>query len=109
MPWGFERGRAYNRRRDIHDRFGGQRQDGIITPAKERVIFAISDAGGSGYGYHDRLRPDGVFEYYGRGRTGDMKMAAGNLAIARHLEDGEDLLLFKSEKRAIRFEGEMVC
>jgi hypothetical protein len=29
---GFEVGRTYNRRADIHARFGGQQQGGIVTP-----------------------------------------------------------------------------
>ena len=33
MTWGFEVGRVYNRRIDIHGRFGGQQQGGIVTPA----------------------------------------------------------------------------
>ena len=32
MSWGFEIGRVYNRLNDIHARFGGQQQGGIITP-----------------------------------------------------------------------------
>jgi len=33
MAWPFERGRTYNRRKDIDGKFGGQQQGGIITPA----------------------------------------------------------------------------
>jgi hypothetical protein len=35
MAWGFEIGRIYNRRIDIHARFGGQQQRGIITPSAQ--------------------------------------------------------------------------
>lgn len=38
MTRGFEVGRVYNRRRDIHERFGGQQQGGIITPANAYLV-----------------------------------------------------------------------
>ena len=40
--WGFVVGRTYNRRRDIHTKFEGQRQGGISTPAKHPVIFLFT-------------------------------------------------------------------
>jgi hypothetical protein len=38
MSWGFEEGKVYNRRTDIHARFGGQQQGGIITPLPRRTL-----------------------------------------------------------------------
>jgi hypothetical protein len=42
VTWGFEEGRVYNRRADIHARFGGQQQGGIITPAQHPLVIIIT-------------------------------------------------------------------
>ena len=108
--WPFERGRTYNRRRDIHARYGGQQQGGIITPARFPLVIAITGDAGTQHGYADELRDDGVFEYFGEGQVGDMKLAGGNKAIEAHSQDGKSLLLFRKERDArLRYEGEWVC
>ncbi|MDG4650440.1 hypothetical protein P6F26_18510 [Roseibacterium sp. SDUM158017] len=109
MAWGFEVGRTYNRRRDIHERFDGQRQGGIITPSNHNLIIVITGDAGTAHGYGDRQRPDGVFEYFGEGQRGDMEMARGNRHIRDHVENGRDLLLFSKTKEGLRFEGAYVC
>jgi 5-methylcytosine-specific restriction protein A len=109
MSWGFERGRTYNRRKDIHGRYAGQQQGGIITPSAFSVIFIITGEEGLAHGYADRLLPDGTFEYFGEGQLGDMKLERGNAAIANHIADGRDLLLFRKTAAGLRFEGPMVC
>ncbi|MGO7501502.1 HNH endonuclease [Rhizobium ruizarguesonis] len=108
MSWGFERGRIYNRRQDIHGRFGGQQQGGIITPAQHGLVIIVTGEEGLTHGYTDRVRPDGVFEYFGEGQLGDMQMLRGNAAIARHSAEGRSLLLFRKTAAGLRFEGEMV-
>lgn len=109
MSWGFERGRIYNRRGEIHARFGGQQQGGIITPANHNVVFIITGAEGLINGYADRPRPDGVFEYFGEGQLGDMVMKRGNARVANHSRDGASLLLFRKMPNGLRFEDEYVC
>src|SRR5262245_15614817 len=109
MAWGFEIGRVYNRRLDIHARFGGQQQGGIITPAQHPLVIIITGKEGLEHGYADRCRADGVFEYFGEGQVGDMRLRAGNRAIAEHSSQGKDLLLFRKTPDGLRFEGEMVC
>jgi 5-methylcytosine-specific restriction enzyme A len=109
MPYGFEPGRIYNRRADIHARFGGQQQGGIITPAQHSLVIIITGEEGLEHGYADRYRADGVFEYFGEGQVGDMRLRAGNRAIAEHSSQGKDLLLFRKTSDGLRFEGEMVC
>jgi hypothetical protein len=47
----FELGRTYNRRDDIHARFGGQRQGGISTPSGVPYIFLFTGESGEQYGY----------------------------------------------------------
>ena len=82
MSWGFEVGRVYNRRSDIHGHFGGQQQGGIITPADHPVVVIITGEEGLQHGYQDRYRPDGVFEYFGEGQVGPMQLQRGNRAIS---------------------------
>ena len=108
MSWGFEIGRVYDRRSDIHARFGGQQQGGIITPAKHSLVIIITGEEGLEHGYADRTRGDGVFEYFGEGQVGDMQMQKGNRAIAEHSAGGKSLLLFRKVPEGVRFVGEMV-
>ncbi|MEH6717537.1 MAG: HNH endonuclease [Aurantimonas endophytica] len=108
MAWGFDRGRVYNRRRDIHARFRGQERGGIITPAEHAVVIIVTGEGGLQHGYTDRLRDDGAFEYFGEGQIGDMRMAKGNAAIAGHSASGKSLLLFRDVRSGLQFVDEMV-
>lgn len=108
MSWGFEKGRIYNRRKDIHAVYDGQQQGGIITPAKFPIVFIITGEEGLRHGYDDQTRSDGVFEYYGEGQVGDMQMTNGNRAIAEHSWSGKSLLLFQKTPEGLRFKDEMV-
>ncbi len=49
----FEIGKIYNRRSDIHSKYGGQEQGGISTPAKFPYIFIFTGNNGEQYGYTD--------------------------------------------------------
>ena len=109
MSWGFEIGRVHNRREDIHARFGGQQQGGIITPKDHPLVIIITGEEGLQHGYADRRRADGVFVYFGEGQVGDMQLTGGNKAIAEHSASGEGLLLFRKTDSGLRFEGELVC
>ncbi|OOG75568.1 HNH endonuclease [Sinorhizobium sp. A49] len=109
MSWGFERGRIYNRRADIHGRFNGQQRGGIVTPAEHGVIIIFTGEEGEVHGYSDRWRDDGVFEYFGEGQLGDMVMQKGNRAIAEHAAQGKSILLFKILPKGVEFEDEMIC
>jgi 5-methylcytosine-specific restriction protein A len=108
MAWGFDRGRVYNRRRDIHARFQGQQQGGIITPADHAVVIVITGEEGLQHGYSDRQRDDGAFEYFGEGQIGDMQMLRGNASIANHSALGKSLLLFRKTRAGLQFVDEMV-
>ena len=107
MTWGFEVGRTYNRRQDIHARFAGQQQGGIITPKEHNLVIVITGEEGGQHGYSDAMRPDGLFEYFGEGQIGDMLMVRGNNAVANHTENGKDLLLFRKTKEACGLKGSM--
>jgi len=109
--WPFQRAQIYNRRKDIHGRYGGQQQGGIITPKDHPIVICITSDSGEQHGYTDEWLDDGSYAYYGEGQVGDMKLNKGNLAIAEHIPTGEDLLLFQKVSRdgSLRFEGQFVC
>jgi 5-methylcytosine-specific restriction enzyme A len=107
MSWGFEERRVYNRRLDIHGKYGGQQQGGIITPSQHPLVVIITGEEGLEHGYADRTRDDGAFEYFGEGQLGDMTMQRGNLAIATHAAEGKSLLLFRKTSEGLRFLSEM--
>jgi 5-methylcytosine-specific restriction protein A len=92
----FEIGRIYNRRREIHAKYGGQEQGGIATPSGKPFIFLFTAEAGADYGYKDGWNKEGVFLYTGEGQTGDMEFVRGNRAIRDHIENGKALHLFKS-------------
>lgn len=91
---GFSIGAVYDRRSQIHGRFGGQPQYGISTPREHPYIFLFTNRQGLRHGYHDQFDDDGDFHYYGEGRHGDMRMEGGNEAIRDHLRNGKSLLVF---------------
>ena len=98
VSWGLEEGKVYNRRADIHARFGGQQQGGIITPADHPLVIIITGEEGLEHGYTDRELPDGTFEYFGEGQVGDMPWVRGNRAVRDHSQDGRSLLLFRKTR-----------
>jgi 5-methylcytosine-specific restriction protein A len=107
----FEIGRIYNRRQEIHEVFGGQRQGGISTPASKPLIFLFTGDSGEPYGYKDGWNKDDVFLYTGEGQAGDMEFRAGNRAIRDHVADGKDLLMFEALRKGqgYRFLGQFAC
>jgi 5-methylcytosine-specific restriction protein A len=106
----FEIGKLYNRRRDIHGRFGGQQQGGISTPSNEPFIFLFTGDSGQEFGYSDHWEDD-VYVYVGEGQSGDMKFLRGNKRIRDHRKNGKELLLFKTKGKGkpVEFMGQFVC
>jgi 5-methylcytosine-specific restriction protein A len=103
----FQIGRTYHRRRDIHQRYGGQQQGGISTPADVAAVFLFTGESGEQYGYHDGLQSNGLFWYTGEGQAGDMQMVRGNLAIKDAEANGKTLHLFEQvSKGFVRYQGE---
>lgn len=105
----FKIGSTYNRRRDIHAKYGGQQQGGIITPAQHPLIFAITGTAGHQHGYEDRWEDNGSFRYFGEGQIGDMKWERGNKAIRDHAVDGKELLIFEAVKSGLQYRGAFNC
>jgi len=98
------------RRRELHEKFGGQRQGGISTPAKAPFILLITGESGKPHGYSDEWTNDGTFLYTGEGQRGDMSFVGGNRAIRDHQKNGKALQVFeqdKKDKRFLRYLGEM--
>jgi hypothetical protein len=107
----FVPGQLY-RRRTLHERFGGQRQGGISTPAKASFVMLVTGDSGKQHGYTDQWTDDGLFVYTGEGQHGDMTLTKGNRAIRDHKEKGKSLYLFeqdKKDKRFLRCLGGMEC
>jgi 5-methylcytosine-specific restriction enzyme A len=105
----FVPGQVY-RRRDLHDRYGGQQQGGISTPSRQNLILLFTSDAGQQHGYRDEWSADGIFLYTGEGQKGDMRYVSGNRAIRDHARDGKDLHLFKQDRKGhVRYVGQMVC
>lgn len=98
------------KRSAIHDLFGGQRQGGISTPSKHKMILLFTSERGKEHGYSDGWQSDGRFFYTGEGQIGDMDFIRGNKAIRDHLETGHELHLFKRAERSfVEYVGRFVC
>ena len=105
----FEVGGQYSRRREIHDRFGGQMQGGISTPRNHAAIFLFSGSGDK-HGYYDGVQPNGKYLFYGEGQVGNMRLARGNAAVAQHSETGKTLHLFESvSPGTVTYLGKFEC
>lgn len=108
QPVMFVPGQIY-RRRDLHEKFKGQQQGGISTPANLPIVLLFTGESGHPYGYDDEWTSDQIFLYTGEGQEGDMVWARGNLAIRNHVEDGKDLHLFQSVGSGdVKYIGQMI-
>jgi 5-methylcytosine-specific restriction protein A len=104
----FEVGKSYVRR-ELQDKYGGQRQGGISTPAKYPIVFLFTGGGGEKWGYRDHWDSDGTFRFFGEGQHGNMEFRAGNKAIRDHARNGEQLHLFETDGYGrARYLGQMV-
>ena len=106
----FVLGQIY-RRRDLHSRFGGQRQGGISTPASHNLILLFTGKQGEQYGYSDGWSHEGVFLYTGEGQRGEMELVRRNRARLDHAQRGKDVHLFAYTRQRgfVRYMGQMVC
>ena len=94
-------------RKELHNRFGGQRQGGISPSAQTPNIFIFYDPErGEQHGYYDEWRADGCLHYTGEGQKGDQEMKFGNSAILNHEVEGRALRVFQGAGGTITYEGE---
>lgn len=107
----FVPGRLYNRKNDIHDVFGGNRQGGIATTTTSSFIFLFTSSIGDSYGYRDGWTEDGIFLFTGEGQRGDQTFTRGNKAIRDHVRESKTLELFESlgKGKSYRFVGSFMC
>lgn len=105
--WALEPGdRA--QRRDVHNRYGGSRQNGIVTlPGRDDILIFSSSTGSShGYAMHEGYQEDGSFWYTGEGQHGDQEFSRGNRALRDSARDGKRIRLFTVEKTWATYVGE---
>jgi 5-methylcytosine-specific restriction enzyme A len=108
MPQRFIKGHVYNRRQDLHKKYGGNRQSGITPCANHPLIFLFTSPIGKEYGYNDHWISQDIFSYTGEGQYGDMELSHGNLAIKNHKNDGRELHLFeRTEPGYYKYLGEL--
>ncbi len=99
----------YNRRQDIHAKYGGNWQSGICPSTSFPYIFIFSGKSGAQHGYQDGWDNPNVFTYTGEGQSGDMQFTRGNLALKDHLKNGKRVFLFESESKGfVRFKSELL-
>ena len=104
----FEKGKIY-RRREIHDKLGGNRQSGISILKDHKMILLFTSRRGQEYGYEDGWRGQ-FFIYCGEGQIGDMEFKRGNRAVRDHRIEGRELHLFESVGGGrVRYIGQFDC
>ena len=62
----------YNKRKELHDHFGGNRRSGISAPAQSKVVFLINSSGGDEGAIADfnkaiNINPKNLDSYFYRG------------------------------------------
>ncbi|QHC65720.1 hypothetical protein GSU68_03385 [Rathayibacter sp. VKM Ac-2759] len=95
-------------RRSIHAAYGGQQQQGIVTPRSLPEIFIFTDpAKGARYGYdrYEGLREDGSYSYTGEGQVGDQVFLRGNRALRDAALDGRLIRLFTVQGTRVTYVG----
>jgi 5-methylcytosine-specific restriction protein A len=98
----------YNRRADIHSKYGGSWQGGICPSSSFPYIFIFSGKSGHQHGYRDRWDNENIFSYTGEGQAGDMKFTKGNLALKDHLNNNKRVFLFESTNKGfVKFISEV--
>jgi 5-methylcytosine-specific restriction protein A len=105
----FVQGQIYLRR-ELHQKYGGQRQGGISTPSAYPFVMLFTGQQGADYGYHDGWTNDNTFLYTGEGQVGDMTFVRGNRAIRDHIAEHKDIHLFEYvQPGSVRYLGQMIC
>lgn len=96
------------RRSELHDRYGGSRQNGISPSKKEPLIFIFTGSQGAKHGYFDGWLNEHVFTYTGEGQVGDMEFKRGNLSLRDHTISQLPVHLFEYVRKAeVKYVGQM--
>lgn len=84
------------RRRELHDRFGGNRQSGISTPKTGDNILLFT-GNHADWEYKDGPIGTDRYQYNGEGLFRDQTMDRGNKAVLEHSENHKALRLFAAK------------
>jgi hypothetical protein len=92
-------------RKELHDRFGGARMQGITsTPGGD--VFIFSGSAGEASGYVDGWAEDGsIYEYTGAGRKGDQDLKGSNKTLLDAAAQGR-VRLFQGTGGRVRYAGQ---
>jgi len=94
----FEISKDY-KRTQLHDKYGGNYQNGISPSRKYPLIFIFTNPFDKTDIYEDKW-DDEFFYYSGEGKVGDMTFSRGNKSIRDHYIDGNRLFLFQKTKKS---------
>ena len=95
----FIKNKLYNRRQ-LHDQYGGNRQNGISNCKGHPIIFIFTGSSGEQYGYEDGWDSEGYFRYTGEGQIGDMTFDRGNRSLLEHKENNKKVFLFEKTNQS---------
>jgi 5-methylcytosine-specific restriction enzyme A len=95
----FSPGKTY-KRKDLHDRFGGNRRRGISYPKKHPLIFIFTGKSGENYGYKDGWQDETTYFYTGEGKVGDQVFKEGNKVLRDQVSLGKSLYLFEMSEKS---------
>ena len=95
----FIKNKLYNRRQ-LHEQYGGNRQNGISNCKGHPIIFIFTGSSGEQYGYEDGWDSEGYFRYTGEGQIGDMTFDRGNRSLLEHKENNKKVFLFEKTNQS---------
>lgn len=84
------------KRKEIHNKYGGNRQGGIAPCSSHPYIFIFDSKSGVQHGYRNGWQ-DNIFYYTGEGQKGDMEFKRGNKALLNHSSNNKRIMLFESD------------
>ena len=91
------------RRADLHGRFGGNRNAGIVPSKQEPVVLLFHTEEPAQQFYLDGFDANGIYWYSGEGTAGDMTWTPANRAVRDHVQVGNDLFFFQRVQRKDAF------
>jgi hypothetical protein len=107
-PWHIPVGSSL-RRVELHEQYGGRRQNGISMSRQSPNVFLFTSATGVQYGYeYDGWEGPDLYKYTGEGQLGDQDDSQGNGAILNHQQEGRALRLFEADGTTVTYIGEFV-
>lgn len=83
-------------RKELHNKYGGNRQGGIASCSNHPYIFIFTGKSGKQHGYKDEWH-ENTFYYTGEGQKGDMEFKRGNKALLNHSKNKKKIILFESD------------